>query len=314
MSTLKITKLPTNANEKHISQKATDPYLKITKIPTTTSNKGGWKGHSPSISKKENHAGDVTLDTNPEETCPETNPDNNNNPIDELTYQDIPEENLIRIRGNGHLHCYDATTLKRIVDEQKIPKEPMTQIPLPDSIITVIKDHSAQFSPEVKESIELGRQQRRDEADRTFAEWQQRQQAPQQANVQLTRRQQRIADAARRLLLLEQAQQHPAYVVYPTREQQYAELDRVTQLIQQERLAQLNQQQQQVRSQIPLAQEQFSELLNNERLNRERSSQQVLTPEERLRQEQLAQQRRQVYRQLVLEDDRLTQQIQQLLQ
>ena len=181
MSTLKITKIPTNSKTKNVAQKTMDPYLKIYKIPIT-SNKGGWKGHSPSRhspsispSKKENKAGGgVTLDTNPEELCPDIN-GFNDLAIDEITGVDIPPDNLIRLRADGHLHCYDAVTLKRTVGQNDL-KEPMTRIPLPESIIEMIQNHPAQISSEIKESIELGRQQRiaadRAEGERNFRDLQ----------------------------------------------------------------------------------------------------------------------------------------------
>ena len=172
MSTLKITKIPTNLKAKKVSQKATDQSLKITKI-------GGWKGHSPSPSKKENHAGGITEDTDPLELCPEIN-GFNDLPIDQLSLDDIPNENLIRYRvgPNKQLRCYDVRSLKRIVDTQHTPKDPTTGILFDNELITMIRNHPAQYSSEIKESIELGRQQRRDEADRSFRETQQ--QIPQQ--------------------------------------------------------------------------------------------------------------------------------------
>ena len=160
-----------NPKTKNIS-KATDSYLKITKLPTTTNKV---KGHSPSPHKKANHAGGgVTLDTKPEELCPDIN-GFNDLAIDEITGEDIPNENLIRLRADGHLHCYDAVTLKRTVGQNDL-KEPMTRIPLPESIIEMIQNHPAQISSEIKESIELGRQQRitaeRAEGERNFRDLQ----------------------------------------------------------------------------------------------------------------------------------------------
>ena len=309
MSDLKITKMPTNSSAKNVSQKTNNPYLKITKIPTTTSNVG--KERSPyKLIKKENHAGGVTLDTNPEETCPEINSDNNN-PVDELTYQDIPEENLIRLRGDGHLHCYDVTTLKRTVD-QNGSKEPMTLIPLPDSIITMIKNHPAQYSQEVKESIALGRQQRANFEDQSFRLSQQ----------PLIRR-------------------NNPELVRAVPEQQQSRVQIVEHL---------TQQQQQVRSQLTLARQQLSELPTSAHVDRAvqlanqfqqvthqlRLAEQQLTPQERLQQERLAQlteltqqqqqlrsqyyrlaqqptsteQREREYRQFILQDGWLTEQVQ----
>lgn len=96
----------------------------------------------------------VTLDSS-NRLCAEVD-EKTGQPVDPLLFTVIPRNRLIRLDVNGQLRCYDVLSLKRLLQiENEIPKEPFSKIPLSTELITLIRNHPASYTPELKEAMAL---------------------------------------------------------------------------------------------------------------------------------------------------------------
>ena len=74
--------------------------------------------------------------------CPDLD-EETGEPLDVVYQTPIPPERLIRLNVNNKMRCYDLTTLKRIIDTEEQPKEPLTRIPFSAKFIDFVKNHPA---------------------------------------------------------------------------------------------------------------------------------------------------------------------------
>ena len=108
--------------------------------------------NTPSINNNNNNnqrrvldkeLGLANLDPDTPEVCPYLE-EKTQQPEDQVTFEAIVRpQDLIKLRVNGVLHCYQINTLKSIVASQAVPREPMSRLPFNKAFIDFVRQHPA---------------------------------------------------------------------------------------------------------------------------------------------------------------------------